>query len=308
MKRAILLLLLFAAACTFGPQEPTGPDNLQGTRGVDISIISMPGFVYENEQFPVVFSLNNRGVANVSPANPGRFVVSVDPLYVERDQYIAPGGFEGLEGGFFLDGRELYILGEEVYITQYLTARPIQRQSERITTPLTITACYPYETRMTTQVCIERARVIDPGSVACVNRPVRPPTQGAPVVVHEVETRAMPAADGEGVSLSFRIVLKNAGGGIAGTSGCFDNQINTQLNQVDLRARLLTEDLECGTGEDPFVATVRLNRGEGVVTCRLPDSSVLPPAQNNFLSLLSVDIDYSYRTSDRAEVNIVRVR
>ncbi len=306
--RACLVLLVLFSACTFiSPSTPGGIDMLQGTQGVDIVIESVPGFVYENEQFPVVFSLKNLGATNVSPQNPGRFFVGVDSLYLERDQYIAPGRFSAIPGGFFLSGRQPYIQGEEVMITQFFTARPIQRQSQRVTTPVTITACYPYTTTLNTQVCIERTRVSDPGSVACVNRPIRPPTQGAPIVIHEVETRAVPRADSDDLSVSFRIVLRNAQRGIPGISGCFGDDINQNLTQVHVRARMLTEDLECGHDSDPYVATVRLTRGEGSVTCRLPETSSIELAQNNFLTLLQVEVDYTYRISDRVEVNIVRV-
>lgn len=312
MRVWLVFLFIVVAGCM--PGADPGIDALSGTQGVEVSILQAPSEVYENEEFPVVIEFANRGTANVSEDNPGRFFVSVDSLYLSRSEhYVAPSRFSQLDRGFFLRGREQYVLGEEVLITQYFTALPIRRQSQRVSTPITVTACYPYKTTLTTQVCIERSRVEDPGSVVCLNRPVRPPSPGAPVAVREVEVRttASPVGDGGAVT-TFRITIENVGRGTPGARGCDPSEINQDVNHVVLSAFLLNEPLSCGFSiseegtSDSFSTLVPLRQGLGTVSCRLPEGVFLPGASNNMISLLSVEMDYSYRISDRHEVTIVR--
>lgn len=315
MKRALLALVCVTVlvACTPGANTGDTRDRLDGTQGVHVELFNVPSTVYEREQFPVMLRLENRGAYNVSADNPGYFYVSTDSLYLSRDEYVTR--FHEAENAFWLRGRQLYVPGEEAVITQYLTAQPIMRQSSEVRTPITVTACYPYQSTTTTQVCIERARFAETGSVACIPRPVRPPTPGAPVGVSEVETRTQSTPDGD-VSVTFRITIRNFGQGIASGQGCVDGEHTTQLNNRELNAVrvsafLLTEPLECGVSYedddiDIYQPLVRLVRGQGTVVCRLPEGAEFASGESNFLSLLTVDIDYSYRASDRAEVRIVR--
>lgn len=301
MKRFLLLGLLFVlAGCS---QAPVGPQVLSGTEGVVVSSVQVPSSVYADEEFTLTYELSNRGASDVTRDNPGYVSVSYDQLYFD---------YAGLTSrfpanSFSLDGRTRFYEGEQAYLNLHFRAREIERFSERISSPVLATVCYPYASNVTADVCIEQNRNVDHGSVACRNAPVRPLSPAAPLGVEEVVVRTGRAeVEGEQVLVpQFRITLRNYGEGVPSADSCVDGD-SSLLNSAVIRASVLNERLECETSAGENL--VRFSRGRAVVTCSVPDASgvAFPASQGNFQSLLSVDLSYTYRESVRTELEVTR--
>ena len=302
MKRWLLLvLLLLAAGCA--RTEPTGPLSVTGQQGVVVEEVQVPSTIYQGEEFTLTYALSNEGAYGVSRDEPGYVFVSHDPLYFE---------YVGLtsrfsENAFFLDGRTPFYEGEDAFVNLHFRARPIERFSERISSPVLATVCYPYASNVTADVCIEQNRNVDQGAIACRNAPVRPPSPGAPIGVEEVVVRSGRADVGgeEAIVPQFRITLRNYGDGVPSVASCVDGD-SSLLNTAGIRVSVLNEELACVTSnEEGFV---RFSRGRALVTCTVPDAStvVFPATRGNFQSLLSVDLDYTYRESVRTELEVQR--
>lgn len=300
MRRLCLLLiaLFVLSGCARQPVDPaTQP--LTGTEGVVLTNTYTPADVFEDEQFELTYELENRGLIGVSPIQPGILIPNWDALYLQYDGSLS--SFP--EDYFHLYPRTRYSAGERTFVTLFFTAKALQRNSQRITTPVLLSLCYPYQSNITTQVCIERERHVDPGAIACTNRPVSPASVGAPISVKSVEVRNQRVelgGDEFGIAPQFRILLTNHGEGVPSVTACGDSEAN--LNTARVRAFLLNEPLECGVDSDE--ATVRFTRGEAFVSCVLPEDAAITRGQGNFISLLSLEVEYTYRETERTEVTV----
>ena len=302
MKKLVVLLFLFVVAC--GPSGEFTSGTLTGSDGVVVSMVSSPHSIYEGEEFTLTYSLENRGATSVSEDDPGFVFLSYDALYLE---------YLGLtsrfsQNSFVLDGRTRFFDGEESYINAHFVARDIDRFSREVSTNVLLTACYPYSTNATVDVCIERDRNPDAGAVACRGGPSRPASSAAPIGIEEVEVRTGRTVIGgeEVLAPQFRITLNNYGGGVPSASSCIDGN-SSMLNTASVSVSVLNEPLEClsSAGEEGLV---RFSRNRVTITCRLADTSdtVFPSSMGNFMSLLSVDLDYTYRDSVRTSLVVRR--
>lgn len=307
MKRSALLVLslLLLAACS-GPQD-TGPREVTGTEGVVVTPLDNAVEVFENEEFTLTFQLENRGKHSIFEEAPGSYEVSYDRLYLDDS-----GGQSSFpDNSFWLDGRTQFQDGELAFVNVYMTAREIERFSQQVRTPVLFTACYPYKSIVTSEVCIEQSQRVDSGAIVCRNTAVRPNTPGAPIVVDEINVRtfrrSLLGSDTTVVVPQFRITVHNAGDGIPTLSQCDEEPVPDRLNRVRLRAWLLDEELDCDPGNTDLEGH-GFARGRVNVVCTVPDDADLDLLGNtaNFISLLTVEMDYVYRESARSDVVIIR--
>lgn len=294
MKRVLIVILLILAACSGGGEAPAR-DSLTGTVGVVVTAENTPDRVIEGEEFPMVFRIDNRGVFPVTSRDPGFFSVSYDKLYLSEE-----GGISRYpSNAFWLEGRDLYSLGEDTYITYYFSANEINRNSQQVQTEVLFNICYPYESNTTTQICIEQDPYAPAGAVACRGDTVRPNSPGSPIVVEEIDVRSRRLGDNQGIVPTFHITFRNTGNGIPGISACGDQDLSL-LNQAEVKAYLLNEELDCGEG------IIRFTRNVASIVCAVPDFAPIQRGQGNFATLLSIDVDFIYRDSERVGVTVVR--
>lgn len=295
----VLLVLFVLAGCSAPTQEPGA---VTGTDGVSFSVISAPSEVFEGEEFSITYAVENKGSVDIIRENPGVLSFSANRLYLS--ELDTTSRFQS--DSFWLDARTPFVSGESAFITAFFRANTIDRSSQMVNTGVTGAICYPYRSEISTQVCLETSRDADPGSVICRNQPVIPSTSGSPLVVDRVVTTT--ARSGDQILPSFRLNVRNAGSGIPSTDSCvgFDSPNVEGLNNIRVEASLLDEPLVCrGSGPD---GAVRLTNGRGSVTCTVPGNSYLTfgSASANYLSVLSVNMSYSYRESIRSNIRVVR--
>jgi hypothetical protein len=296
VKWIVILALLILVSC--GPAgERSGAQVLSGSDGVVLSVIHSPRQVFEGEHFSIAFELENKGLADVDA---GLLSLSFDSLYLRHDATVPDAN------QFSLRGRDRYRQGDKGFMTVYFSANELQRASRMAETAVMMSACYPYYSTITQNVCIERDAFVESGAVACRNIPLRPPTPGAPVGVSSIQANSVRTSVGvlaggqeEFVVLpSFRLTLRNYGGGLPTVGDCGSE--DAIINAVRVHAYLLDAPLDCGDG------LVRFTRQEAQVLCRLPAEHAILREGGNYVSLLNVELEYTYRDSERVEVRIVR--
>jgi hypothetical protein len=306
MKRITLIVICFLFLFAGCQQQPETPTEVTGREGVVLSITDEPREVFEGEEFSITYSLENKGATKISEDSvqgPGLLLFSVDKLYLQEVDRV--DRYE--DSAFWLEPRTLFAQGETGFVTAYFRARNIDRFSESVNTAVVASMCYPYNSSVTTQVCIEATRDADSGSIACRSTPVIPSTPAAPVGVDKITVSTGRGPGGQ-VLPQFRIHVRNYDSGVPATSMCdpLESSQGLGLNEVFVSAKLLDEELICeGSGKD---GAVRLRNGDGLVTCSVPGTASLRFGETsaNYLSLLTVNIDYTYRDSQRTDLRIVR--
>lgn len=302
MRYVVFLLgVVFLLASCSAPVDSSA--RLTGSEGVVLSITSQPGEIFAGEEFSLTYRLENKGSTPVFVDDPGRLVFSFDNYYLEYVDRIDRFRSED----FWLQPRTVFAAGEVAFVTAYFRAREIQRSSPMVNTAVTASVCYLYTSSFTTQVCLEATREADAGSIICRSTPIIIPSPAAPVGVDSITTRTARTADGQ-VLPQFRLNIRNLDRGVPATSSCsgLSGEAASGLNNVHVRAFLLDEELIClGSGVD---GAVRLQNGRGIVTCSVSEASSLRfgASSTNYLSLLSVDIEYTYRQSVRSDLRILR--
>ncbi len=304
----VLLLFLLLSACSKKPDaDPV--DDLSGTQGIIATSLTDDLEVYGSESFSLEYEIENKGTTDVLPDFPGYFYVSWDPWYLRFTG--SRSRFQ--DQSFWLEGRKPFVSGERTFVTLDFEAYDIQQFSERASTDVTFTLCYPYTSKITQDVCIETTPRVDKDQIACKKTPLTPKTPGAPVIVSKIEvrnTRQSTGDDGFGlVTPHFRITINNVGGGIPSTFACNDdfNPSVDSVNSVSVRAFLLNEELDCQSSQPDNKGVLLLNNKAEVI-CSLPDDTTLDFIINtgNFQSLLNIELFYFYRESYVSTVIISR--
>jgi hypothetical protein len=127
--------------------------------------------------------------------------------------------------------------------------------------------------------------------------------QGAPIVVTKIEPEILVQADY--VRPQFKIYIENKGTGyVTNAKSCQLTNINDQdtSGRVNVRAQLSGEELKCGPDES---GQLRLVDSESFIRCYLPsDNSKYSRTKKNYLTTLTVSIDYTYTLINKQEVEI----
>ena len=301
MNRWVVLVGFFVLLVGCGPGE-VFDGTVTGQQGVVLSQVQVPQTIYAGEEFSLTYELANKGAVDVLEEDPGHVSVSFDNLYLQ-ELGVSSRFPDNL---FWLNGRTRYFEGDDAFVNVHFRANDIERFSNRVSTAVLATVCYPYESRVVSQVCIGQDRATDQGSIVCRNTPVRPSSPAAPIGVDSIEVRpGRNTVGGQDVlAPQFRLSLRNYQGGIPSTGAC-GSGASEELNFARISASLLNERLECESSAGEGI--VRFSRNTATVVCRLPaDSTMIAAGQANFLSLLSVDLEYTYRESSRTELVVQR--
>lgn len=310
-----LVVLLLLAACSRGPVTPVYH---QGSQGLVLSFEegTPPEQVYEDTDVPVILRVWNKGAHDVAyghiyaslKADTFYATVEQDPLFsadVKQPDQVLAGKGPGWNAGEWLD------LRPTVHFKPILGAR------ESPSTQLYASVCYPYETVLGTNVCVD-ANGFN-GNVqrqVCAAQTLAFSDQGAPVAITSVENRPTPlrvsAEGGRGYSDIVQPMLiihvRNVGDGSVLRSATDDPKAlaaacslasTDGADTVSIQAELSGLNLTCSP--DP----IPLRDDEGFTTCVLDPGSVKIDAPN-YLATLRITLGYVYRAGTAVEVGIIR--
>ena len=305
---AILVALIVISGCAQMPgrrKEPE-PAYRQGSQGIVMRFL--PNYprspMYDDQPFDVLLEVRNMGSYDVG--FPG------DKIYLSGfDNKIITGipqmgaqipKMEGIgpynpEGGF-----DTVEFKGTIY--------PLKLKNiDKYPATILATACYGYKTIASNNICIDP----DPyGATSerkvCVPSAVSFGTQGAPVAVTSVDVDAAPRVT------RFKIQISNAGGGTVlkygpdylarcspyHTRGLEFNEVDSvRLSKVEVAGKVITPSCKPVDND----GSVRLINGQATVFCELVGLGSGPAYQTP----LTVELDYSYRSTISKSVEIVQI-
>jgi hypothetical protein len=132
--------------------------------------------------------------------------------------------------------------------------------------------------------------------------------QGAPIVITSVEPEIL--LQNGYLRPQFNIKISNIGKGyVTNANSCdeMNKNANEQANYVTVSAYLSNENtpLECGPNRDGIVNLGET--GETIVRCFLPqDDNNYAMTEKNYITPLTINIDYTYRIINNLELEILR--
>lgn len=217
--------------------------------------------------------------------------------------------------------------GEKQYMQMAnLKINKIPGTREMPTTTLEASICYPYQTILSQNICIDGDIYSLEDNPICRNKGTYTFSgQGAPVAVTKLEVDMIPAGLTQGQTTSnggqttsmklkpsFKITFRNVGNGIVFTSNEYllthevcslTNRLyeKDNINVLKIRAFLGNDELDCMSNSE-----VKLYSNEGSIRCEIPQAKVYQ-INRNYESLLTIQADYYYRTSTTKNIQIQRI-
>lgn len=309
-KKTIFLilttLLVFLTSCGTPPQ-PYIVDYHTGTKGVELEFIgdSPPDELYEGAFFPLAVFVTNEGATslNGSPYK-GEISYSFDSFY------LTPNTFDVNKGKpeIILEGRSYRYPNGDFSLTSLpsFIVNPIVGQRENPHTELFVSACYPYKTLFSDEVCIDTSSwTQDIRETVCTSQTKMYDGQGAPLAVTEVRPEMHHV--GQVVRPAFFITIENKGSGTVlapvdkietACSVQYDSEAKKNWNRVRVSASLSNNVLNCVPEE------IILHDQKGFTRCYLDEGGY--GGYLNYLSVMIINLDYVYMTSISKEISIVR--
>ena len=207
-----MIVSILISGCGGGKRNPQIPAIYTGTEGVAIEFMPNipPKKIYEDQSFTVVVKLHNRGAYSLNGTNNYNFGVvqlDYDPLYFTEIQRST----EFVLMGKSMDYPKGDILLQEV---SFMTANKILGTRVAPKSKITASVCYPYETTLSKEVCIDQDFLKIQKNPVCTNPGIYSlSSQGAPIAITKIEADMLPMG-GDIVQPVFRITLKNVGKGL----------------------------------------------------------------------------------------------
>lgn len=315
-EHLIFLLLLFSVllltsiiitGCD-GGGTPKSVNYRTGTEGlvIEFKTNNPPETVGEEDSFAVLLGMQNKGAFDLTYDNKeyGTVFYNYDPFYLEEEPTISSWAYDG---EILLAGKSnSYPNGESTFVelTRF-KVKKLEEQLETSKTQIFVNACYPYETFLSEEVCIdtniygENLR-----NQVCQKKNLDLSSQGAPIAITSVEVDMLPV-QGK-IRPSFKIIINNKGRGTvlspvktSEISQACNSFSKESFNKVSIRAALSNLSLEC----KPEI--VRLVDDEGYAYCYVKDENLLGRV-DNYNAILNVKLNYLYSQSISQDITIKR--
>jgi hypothetical protein len=253
---------------------------------------------------------------------------STDPLYIKGG--LSPyNPLENDPGATEIIGRSLtYAQGEtrlySIPTQASFATKPVYGQRESPETEITASVCYAYRTYVSTEVCIDTNIYQENQRVqSCAQKDITlTGGQGAPIAITQIEVTSLPVITDSRIEVvrpQFTIHIQDVGKGyligpdtLAMDKACVLKSIpKEEFSAVKISANLLKTKLICGQSKLKQTENlVRLEEGQGVVTCTVADEDLRDPiysATQNFQTVLTVNLSYIYKSSVTAKLKIERI-
>ena len=321
----VLALILIISGCinlNTGETTTKASSLYKGTSGLALSFIknAPPSRVFEKTDFNVVVKIENKGAYDIGfeegESNFGRgfFVITPETGYVnikdiDENEGVVPG--EGI-AFFEVRGKSLSnSAGDEINIYSTLKAGELSSLSQVHSSSIFATVCYPYQTKLSTSICID-SDTLGSGKKACEVKDLAfSGGQGGPIAVTKIEVQMAPE-DGK-IKPQLVIHMENQGKGEVVKKEKYEyacmsempeetNQLDKYFNVVNInneKSKLSDKKLVCGTDEKNVVI---LSGKKGVIRCSPEEWG--KEDKNAYVTPLSIVLDYGYSSTISKEFNI----
>ena len=317
----ILIVAIFmTASCTSQNNKPADIDVHVGFDGLNIEFLknTPPQKVFEGDIFPVIVRIKNNGAYSVTENNKAVFSLGVEKDYTKSLQLLHKGKIDVSEGvsssaAFSLDGKSnINPIGSEDTISYNIEAGKIDPQSELHQSTVIATVCYPYETFLSSTVCIDTdVNNLRPAKKVCNAQDLAFPNgQGGPVAVTKIETRMLPAQlsaqspGTEKIKPQFLIYVENKLPGLVIKSEsarefCTKSDVShDNYNIVYVDASLSNQQLTCQLDtqqKNNLPGHIKLKDKKDIIRCSLEEG--IDRNIDTYLSPLKVILRYGYTQS-----------
>lgn len=312
-----MILIILTGCINLNPKKTTTASSLyKGVKGLEMSFVknAPPSRIFEQNQFNVIVNVKNKGAYDVGFDKDGKvsddngiLVLTPESGYVDIKELNEQKGV--VSAGFSVRGRSLSNdVGDEINLYSTLEARELSSLSALHSSIIFATICYPYQTKVSTSVCID-PDIYDLGTVkqACDGKDLSfSGGQGAPVAVTNVEVRMAP--EGENVKPQFLIHVENKGNGEIVRKEEYETACQRKIspeqdyfNVVNIEVKLSNKELECEQRDNKKI--VILDGKKGIIKC----SSGEIVAKNAYVAPLSITLDYGYTKTISKGFNIEKV-
>src|SRR3989338_3751406 len=176
-----------------------------------------------------------------------------------------------------------------------------------------VTACYPYQTKATSSICIDPKPFDTREKKVCTIGSQNVPNQGAPIAVTRIDQEVA------GGKIQFKISVKNVGKGdviwsrdASVLTRCDPNQGRLERRDFD-RVQLekfsignvdLFAEGKCAPFADGTDDVVKLFNGEGFVICTYDIPSGI---QSAYTTVIDVELGYAYRSTISKPIQIRKI-
>lgn len=276
----------------------------------------------EETEFEIGVDIMNRGAYDIVG---GYLTLGLESDYVRFKQWnledkpqFTQIGVAGERVAFNLLGRsQLDPQGERAVISANVQPLSLDPLTEQHRTTIIVTACYPYATEASAQICIDT----DVYGMKPIEKVCKPSTvtlsggQGAPVAVTKVEERIL-SSGGEYIHPQFIIFVKNIGRGTVVRQDKVEAACSAQalseterkqfFNSVTLDDIRFSEFSFTGGHFDCIPGEVKLKDGEGFIKCTLHDE-LLSIERETYATPLFIRLRYGYFQTIATDVLLERV-
>ena len=315
----LAIFLLLMAGCSSSSTKKNDDINVRiGFNGLDMEFLkgTPPAKMFEGNTFPVLIKVRNNGAYSIKN---GQAILSlgVEKDYTKKADLLTGGRIASLEGlsnaaSFGLEGKSsINPIGNEEVISYNLVAGKVDPQSETHTSTVIATLCYPYETVLASNVCVDTdVNNLRPAKKVCnMQDLVFGNGQGAPVAVPKIEVNMLPVISSgkdsaDRIKPQFLIYIENKGPGTvikAESVRDFCVKSDTEhknLNVVYVDAYLSSTKLRCQLdveGSSTERGHIKLKDKKDIIWCDLAEG--VSAAQDPYLSPLKVELSYGYTQS-----------
>ena len=330
-----LIFVIIVIGCTpsSSSSKTKEVDVFVGTDGLsaEFAKTAPPPKVFEDSNFPILLRIRNKGAYSIQKDNSNkpslRVVLSlsrekdyVKTLKLEENSRVYGSASDDSKAFFFVDGKTtINPQGDEIIVSFNAKTGKLDPQSEVKQSTIPATLCYPYQTVLSTTVCIDTdVAGVRPGKKVCsVKEIVFNSGQGAPITVTKIEPQMIPV-ENDMVKPQFLIFVENKGKGnpvnlVGYYDACSKSDYKNDLSNFkkDLWNVATVKVYKAGKETDPesqLVCTPSLKSSEGAIDetigllrfrdnkdfVRCTFKNGLPRNSDAFTSPLKIIIDYGY--------------
>ena len=293
----MITLVFFLSGCVSNPFiKPTTQDDFRiGRDGILINFLdnAPPSETYEEYPFSIGLMLKNAGAYDTKG---GIISFTVEDDYIEL--------LNNKDIRFNLKGKSIALpTGDQKTEVIRAKAKKISGQSEMHTSKILASICYPYQTKKNIDVCIDTDIYnIKNMKKVCNVKDITLTTQGAPVAITKIESEMLSSEDEKIVKPSFKIYIKNVGGGIVFAKEKVNDACSSaplkyeELNAVEIKVMMSGEELQCRE------KILKLKENKDNVICTF--ESGVSTEKAIYTTPLTIELNYGYSTSISKDILI----
>ncbi len=305
------LIVLVSGCLGQTPEETLSTGQfIGGDKGLELSYVELPPRVFQNTPFEIDVMAVNEGETDI-PVGVATFKLSNSRVFGLTEEEAVKINEESLAKAAEFGG-----FGGQTFITFEVPGYSGGVLSTESPVPISIDACYPYETNAVVDICIARS---DFSEVCTPSEIKNTQNSGSPIHVSEVEqVLSLLILEKVRIGIIIRVEIKGeltdriystAVEGVAEGTTCgernsqFENQISIQDIRIGSATPYTAQEIESSCGS----SIIGLNaEGKGRVQCNFEIKDYVSGA-GDYVERMTIKLGYLHSTLANTNINIIPV-